>query len=695
MRLVQPLLMLSVIVSLSPPAALAAPQQDPGALFAAIESPSVNGEIDPPASIVVGHAQIRPGTGARVFVLSASGRRCGLLIDGAATATYSVDEPFSVPLARRNASRAHGLTLRESGNQATLSATLTGAAIWGWDLDVGSSQPRPADRPLPQWVQDILEKQFGSNPGRDMLVSASNGEPGYRWAVLHTQDDDLELDVDPRAAVRAEALGRLWKLPGGGPYSGQLVVEPLVDQPIGRRWWDSLSPDFASTETDITLKNDSGPHATITTRTRLQALHDHMAMLQVALLQEWVTERDDRRPMKLTRLALDGVQVSSVQAADDLLVALPRPINKGESVLLETVTEGPILEFPAGDNYWALRTTPWYPMPYAQGIQWSSYHLSISVPPPLVPFAAGEIVQAPTAANGNTVTTDLKGPMQWATAIAGKYSTVTDERDGIRVHVSTYAEARPGEAHRLAGVVHAVRGCMEQMLGVTYPFPDLQVMEVNEWGWGQAPPGMIFITKEALLSHASSAMLNEDDRPIAELVSRGINERIAHEVAHAWFPHVAKNYAGEDNWLSESFAEYTSAVCVERASADKGRGKYLFNRSLSQWKTMTGQTTDLDSIYLAAHLGGREADRREYRSLLYGKGPLVLHALRQELARVSGNEQEGDRLFFTWLRSYIKNFTYKLAGTRHLVAILNQMTGKDWQPWFERYVYGTETPKLN
>jgi hypothetical protein len=28
------------------------------------------------------------------------------------------------------------------------------------------------------------------------------------------------------------------------------------------------------------------------------------------------------------------------------------------------------------------------------------------------------------------------------------------------------------------------------------------------------------------------------------------------------------------------------------------------------------------------------------------------------------------------------------------VRLLNQMTQKDWQPWFERNVYGTETPDV-
>ena len=676
-------------------AAHAATPQDPSSIFSAVESPTISGEIDPPPLLTLGRAEIRPGAGAHVFVMSASGRACGLLIDGPASVTYTVDEAFSVPLAKRNASRAHGLALRESGNQAILSATLKGAAIWGWDMDQGAAV-RPATMKLPDWLTTLLEKKTDWNPGRDMVLSASSPTPGYRLGILHLPDDDLQLDVDPASGVREEALGRYWKLPAiAGRYSGWVVVEPIVSQPIGRRWWDPTSPDIASSETDIKVVNDDGEHAVITTRTKLQAMRDRVSILPLEMLSERITDREERRPLKITKLTVDGTPASSLQLDWNLLVALPRTVNKGEVVTLDVTTEGQILQSPAGDNYWSLRTSAWYPRPSYPGAEWASFRISVTTPARFVPFAGGDVIEAPTSSNGNTIVTELKGPMQGATAIAGRYKTVTDERDGMRVHVSTYAASREAEARRLAGVVHAVRGCMENALGVPYPFHDLEVVEINEWGWGQAPPGMIFITKEALLSNASAAMLDEDARPLAEYTSRGINERIAHEVAHGWFPHVAKVISPEESWLSESFAEYMSSVCVQRASADTKRGKFLFERKVSDWKTRTGELSAPGSVYLAEHLGRRETDGRDRQNLLYGKGPLVLHALRQELSRTAGDEKEGDRLFFTWLRSYIKNFTYKLGGTRHLVAILTQMTGKDWQPWFERYVYGTDTPKLN
>ena len=37
----------------------------------------------------------------------------------------------------------------------------------------------------------------------------------------------------------------------------------------------------------------------------------------------------------------------------------------------------------------------------------------------------------------------------------------------------------------------------------------------------------------------------------------------------------------------------------------------------------------------------------------------------------------------------------KIHTLEDLVGILDQITGKDWQPWFERYVYGTETPPVS
>jgi hypothetical protein len=667
---------------------------EPVSGLGAIETPQIAGEIDAPSVVILGRAEIRPSPDARVLLLAADGRICGVLIDGQASLTYRVRDPFSIPLARRNAGRANGISARDSAGEMTLSASLQGAAVWGWNIEPQSKTPRPVSgATLPAWLGEALKDKIDSNPGRDMLLSAWNVDPGYRWGLFHSAGDDFVLDVDPRPTVLVESFHRVRRIPwNSGPFSGKWTTEELVAQPINKQWWDPVTVDFAALETDIQVRNDSRNHVTVRTRSRFQSFRNNLRGLSLSLLSERIHRNDDRQPYKITSLTVDGAPAPFVHWRDTLLVLLPRALGNGDSTSVEVTADGEILERPEGDNYWRLAIEPWYPQPQVGGTERAAFNLSVETNAPFVPFAAGEIVRRETTGQVRRVVTRLNGPMQWANVLAGNYTTFTDESDGARIHVSTYASAKKDDALRVANIVQGVRSCLASWLGVPYPFQDLQVIEINQWGWGQAPAGIIYVTREAFLTRLSAATLDEESTMIAQQVSRGINERLAHEVAHAWFPHVAKVDRTEENWLSESLADYMSAACLERM--DPRRGKAMFNRQLSDWKTMAGGISSGSSIYLAGHLGSRQEDWRDWQSLLYARGPLVLHALRQELARTAGSQREGDKLFFTWLRSYVKNFTFKTGETRHLVGILSQITKKDWQPWFERYVYGTETPKL-
>jgi hypothetical protein len=667
---------------------------DPAAALAAIEQPRISGEIDAPAIIHVGRAEIRPSAGTRLFVMSASDRPCGVLIDGPASFTYRVVDRFSIPLARRNAGRAAGITLREASGEATLSGSLRGAAIWGWNLDLAGGPTRPAAAAsLPEWITELLKNRLETNPGRDMLLSGGNGDAGYRWALFRTSDDDLMFDVDPRPSFRLESLHRVQRLArNSGPFGGRWTAEELVSQPVDGPWWQSVAADFATVDSEIEVRNTSGNHVSVRTRSRVHSLRDGLRALSFSLISESLHSTGERRPFRITGLTVDGAASSYVHHRNSLVVLLPRPLGKNESTIVETAAEGDILERPEGDNYWRLGNEPWYPRPYVGGVERATFRVSVETTAPLVPFAPGEIVSRDTTAQTRKVVSRLTAPMESVHVIAGKYSTFTDEQEGSRIHVSTYAGGRKDDALRVARIAQGVRGCLTDWLGVPYPFQDLQILEITDWGWGQAPPGLIFVTQEAFLTRARAEILDDQSRVIAALVSRGTNERLAHEVAHAWFPHVAKIDRAEENWLSESLADYTSAACLEQL--DNRGGQARFSRQVSEWKRQAGQIGANASIYLAPHLGGREDDGRDYQSLLYARGPLVLHAIRRELVRIAGTQQDGDRLFFAWLRSYIKNFTYKTAATRHLIGILNQITKKDWQPWFERYVYGTEAVPL-
>jgi hypothetical protein len=666
----------------------------------AIDRPAVGAVVAWSAPLDVGRARITPGAGAAAHVLLAEGKPVGLLLDGQATVVYRVEDRFSIPVATHDLRRASGVTVTPGAGALTVTIPVTGAAVWGWELRETAGAPAtPSGAQLPAWLVRILDGRLTSNPAVDLMVTAANGDSGYRWAVFHGSSDDFVLDVDPRPSVREEQLGRWMDVSReAGPYSGRLFTEEMAAQPIGRAWWDSQAVEFLTTDTDLAARNDQGEHLSLTSRTRVEVARDGLRLFAFGLTDEILDPHSKLRTYRIDHLTVDGQPARYLHQFDTLVVEAPRALRKGEAFQLEVVVAGDVLIRPEGDNFWRLGNWAWYPGPIAGGHEWSAFRVTADVAPPFVPFAPGKVLERTSSPTANHVATRLEGPMEHAFLLAGKYTSQTVSAKDARVEVSSYAMPKKAEAERLGDIVLAVRSCLEKWTGVAYPFPDLQVIEVNQWGWGQAPPGMIFITQEAFMTPARARLgTDDDDRPQvgeAEVFTRGINERIAHEVAHGWFPHVAKAVSGEENWLSESLAEYTSTYCLQQSMGDKRQGRFFFDRQLATWKSWSSAAEDGSSIYLAQHLSSTEKDSDSWHYLLYGRGPLVLHAIRQELVRAKG-EKEGEAMFLAWIRSYVKSFTYKPAATRHLIGILNQISGRDWQPFFERYVYGPESPKVD
>jgi aminopeptidase N len=283
------------------------------------------------------------------------------------------------------------------------------------------------------------------------------------------------------------------------------------------------------------------------------------------------------------------------------------------------------------------------------------------------------------------VRTHLDHPMQWIAVAAGKYKVFAAAEDGLKCNVATYVFGKEKPAKVLQDLFFSAADTYGQFFGVPYPFEEVDVVEINSWGFGQAPPGFIFITQEAY---------NPIGDTISRIFSQGVNGRYVHEVAHAWWGHVVKSGSDEEEWLNESFADYSAALALQAMMGDK-KGDREFKSTLREWKSRASEVAGGGSVYLANYLAGEdEADYRDRINLLYNKGPLVLHALRQELGRRLGSSEQGDRYFQALLRTLLSNFKFKLGATRDLVGILNQMTRSDWQPWFEKYVYGTETPEV-
>ncbi|MEP7011534.1 MAG: M1 family aminopeptidase [Acidobacteriota bacterium] len=675
------------------------------ALYQAIGNPKIDASMPAPARLMIGRAEIRPAAGAQLWRMVANGRPCGVMLDGPAVWSYRVEDRFSQPIAKRNARRGSKLEAKDEDGVLVLSGNLRGVAIWSWSIaselsSAGATEWHAGEsRKLPEWATDRLSHRLSANPARDLLLSDGNGDPRYAWTLLHGDKVDYVLDWDARTTVASESLSRAETEPLASEYRGRWSDVEIAAQPIGRSWWDAPGAlEWVSVATDLDVKEQPGDRARVASRVRMEAKAPGLKVLALALLSETANSAGSLRPATLEKVTIAGQPADYVMDRNHLLIALPQPVAKGGTVEVETVWSGELLARPNGDSYWRVGGIPWYPMPVGAGsAPASSFHVALEVRKPFVPFAPGKTLERTETAETNKVVTELAGPMSIAYIGAGKYATGTTTEGDFKIGISTYGARLPGELEHAGEIVLGSRRCLTDLLAEPYPFAELHVLEVNEWGWGQAPPGMIFITKEAFLSKARLRAM-KTQQGLARAMVANVDARITHEVAHGWFPHVAQINDSEDAWLSESFAEYVSSVCVSLLASGARERDAAWQFQLTQWKELVRSLGDepAASVFSANRIpiaSGEDFAMR--RALLYGKGPLVLHALRQELERQAGNQADGDRLFFNWLRRILHDHRFAITHTQDIVAILEEMTGKPWRPWFEKYIYNSDIPKID
>lgn len=155
-----------------------------------------------------------------------------------------------------------------------------------------------------------------------------------------------------------------------------------------------------------------------------------------------------------------------------------------------------------------------------------------------------------------------------------------------------------------------------------------------------------------------------------------------HELSHQWFGDLVTCGTWADIWLNEGFATFMEAFWKERTggyTAYKNeiiskRSIYMSNNGgfplyVPAW---VNHTPSIDSLY---HYG-----------IIYNKGACVLHLLRYVL---------GDTVFFNTLHSYANdtvNFKYKNATTQEFNAKVNQVTGQNYDWFFNSWVYQANHP---
>ncbi len=617
-------------------------------------------------------------TAGRLYPLRVDGAVVGAFFAGQGTFRYVSADPLELAVFRTNAERVSRYRVDTGGGigdpvESVLILTSGDGAV----LFDGTAPPESAAgcsgaEAFARHQSRFAEDQGLSYPQLMAQARLETISQPVIVAEIKAQRNDLRYVFDPLISGR-EWISVMNKLQSRISFlKDRRYDDELSIQPIGRKRLEPFPQRFRLSSVDLTLVNPMGFRAELEAVETFQ-IQSPLRTLGLRLWSRRMGTSGASGTPDEHEYVLHSVQLDSGEAApffhqnNYLVVQLPRTYAAGESVVLKFKASGDVLFRPGNDNYWELGTAPWYPMPHRLEMQAFTYHAVCKVAKPFVPFTNGQTIRQWEEQGLNCAEFREEKPVQLPVILAGKYRTYSETRAGLTISVSSYAMANDMATKKLANLTFGFLDFYRPYLG-DFPFRELKLIELNDYGYGQAPSGIVFITQEAFTPM-------QDD--LSKLFSEGINARLAHEIAHQWWGDVALLGADEDQWISESVAEYYSAVAMGHL-----RDKADFDKAIHDWKSGSSPVKEKGTIYLANQLSG-EKGWDDRIGLLYNKGPLVLHALRQEI---------GDDAFFIVLKAFLKNFQFKCAETRHFIGLTNFVTKKDYTSWFDQYLLGTAWP---
>jgi hypothetical protein len=401
----------------------------------------------------------------------------------------------------------------------------------------------------------------------------------------------------------------------------------------------------------------------------------------------------------------------------NVIVSLPRQVNRGEDVTLEIAYSGRLE--PQGLDREAITiesTTPaqpgaqdpapsqttlpvvqpeprfmysnrvaWYPQ--APVSDYATASLRLTVPSEYQIVASGTLARSsvsPVEADGRgpargmrTVEYAAERPVRYLACVISRFVPVARSPIDLPTPVNLEIVSTPRMASRNRHTLQAVTSMVKFYAGLLgdAPYPDftLAALDDNLPG-GHSPPYFAILHQEL----PSTPYVWATD-PVA-LSGAFQPFFLAHEVAHQWWGQAVgwKNY--HEHWLSEGLAHYFAALYAERE-----RGPALLRTLLADMRETAQPLVNQGPIALGYRLGHLQSDGRVFRALVYNKSAVVLHMLRQLV---------GDEAFFAGLRTFYKDWKFKKAGTDDLRAAMEAHTPLRLGRFFERWIGGAAPARI-
>jgi aminopeptidase N len=152
---------------------------------------------------------------------------------------------------------------------------------------------------------------------------------------------------------------------------------------------------------------------------------------------------------------------------------------------------------------------------------------------------------------------------------------------------------------------------------------------------------------------------------------------VAHELVHQWFGNYVTCKDWSHIWLNEGFATYYEALYTEHAH---GHDEFLWSM-LRKARGVLDRPNDVIPIVYR----GYDDPEEQFGFRAYPKGAWILHMLRSQL---------GPELYRRCVQTYLERHPFGVVTTEDLVKVVEELSGRDWDRFFDQYVYHAHQPTL-
>jgi Peptidase family M1 domain len=416
-------------------------------------------------------------------------------------------------------------------------------------------------------------------------------------------------------------------------------------------------------------------------------------------------------------LDVDGHPLSFIQEQNkdedpDYFVVLPKPIAKGESIVIKTIYAGPDAVYSAGSgNYYPIARTNWYPNTRIG--DYANYDMTFRIPHGLKMVATG--IPLREYDEGSETISEWKTTVKQAVAgfNFGNFKSQEVKLESLGYTVTGYTNLEPpsilqGYSGWGAAGTFSTTGMMKKAVAEgqlsmqlytdyfgTVPYKNLAITQQYAPGYGQSWPGLIYLPLTSFLDSTTRHAIGFDDY-------HGYFKVVGpHEIAHQWWGHAVGSDSYRDEWMGEGFADFSASLFLQSFYRDHGNSDYLDfwkdEHDLLINKNQEGKRPiDIGPVTLGYRLGSTKSGFDIPRRLIYPKGAYLLHMVRM----LMWNPRTEDGDFKDLMKDFVTTYYNRPATTEDFKAMLEKhmspamnARGDGTMDWFfDEYVYGTALP---